>query len=245
MMNGRQHIVEEWKGKLATTSSLTENATERFAWVRVIYARVYRFLVARYGDGDWRADCEPQSASNHQAASDDRMAFVQNTRDFAGLPPKSTARIRSTLDLISENTPHTSSPRNTCKVKGDSWIIVTARRRSKVARNVWQELIESGIEARLESRTTDTAINVRHKDFEAALRILRQEYVPKSVSVTTKTSPWSSTRDVGSGLLAPSVLTLIYLLVTYDSTDDTFLFKVCGASGAVFASLWLSWRVRR
>ncbi|MDA1052217.1 MAG: hypothetical protein O3C40_17305 [Planctomycetota bacterium] len=168
-MDTRQHLVEEWKAKLEASSQPPAENGERFAWVRQIYARIYRFLVSCYGEGEWRGADDDPSLNGELRSTASRMPFVECVPTSNGLLPKSPERIRAALESIHGSNPGIATPGTMVGVEDDTWIVVAARKRPKSARAVHRRLVACGIEARLLGRTTDMAVLVRHEDFQRAL----------------------------------------------------------------------------
>lgn len=167
-MQPRHYLVEEWKAKLAASAVSPEEQDRRFTWIRTIYSRVYRFLLAFYGDGEWRG--VDTDGSTEQSAS--RMPFVEVGVWIEGARPKSRESIRQTLASIHDSNPGLAVAGTTAGVDEDTWVVVAARKKSSAVRAVLRRLERHGIQAGSQSRTTDKAILVRHQDFAAALKAI-------------------------------------------------------------------------
>ena len=138
-MQPRHYLVEEWKAKLAASAVSPEEQDRRFTWIRTIYSRVYRFLLAFYGDGEWRG--VDTDGSTEQSAS--RMPFVEVGVWIEGARPKSRESIRQTLASIHDSNPGLAVAGTTAGVDEDTWVVVAARKKSSAVRAVLRRLAPS------------------------------------------------------------------------------------------------------
>ena len=265
-MDTRQQLVEEWKAKLAASEQTPAASNERFAWVRQIYTRIYRFLVSYYGDGEWRGDRDDSSPRANSQSTVSRMPFVECVPPSDGLLPKSPERIRATLESIHDSNPGIATAGTMGGVEVDSWVIVDAQKKSQYARVVHQRLVACGIETRLLHRTTDMAVVVRHEDFQDALAVVQAIGRPRQIRIMPGLVKWSLRPEVenvgqarririskrvdprsavGAFLLLSTVLAFLAFILLNDTMPRALPFAICALWIAGLASGWLYLRGRR
>lgn len=90
-MNRRTELVSQWRDHLASAEHLADG-TARFRWFHSARVRLYRFLLACYGSGQWREDAREDSS------------LPSTTAEFElpleGKPPKSARAIQSVLKAV-------------------------------------------------------------------------------------------------------------------------------------------------
>jgi hypothetical protein len=92
-MTTREEVIDRWQSRLSETQSRTGESSLQGNWVRRVYARIYRFLLACYGAGDWKT--EP---ADHSSASS--TAALTVTPELAGKPPKREGQIGKVLKSL-------------------------------------------------------------------------------------------------------------------------------------------------
>jgi hypothetical protein len=238
VMDTRQQLIEDWKAKFAVSSQLSTDHGTRFAWVRQLYTRIYRFLISSYSAGDWRGAGDDSSVSVDSSSTTSRMPFVDYRPSVGGLVPKSAERIRNTLDAIHRSNPGIATAGTMSGVSGDTWIVVATRKESASARAVHQMLTSRGIESRIQNRTTDIAIIVYHQDFTAALDAIQQAVPMKQISIRRRTDPASA---VGLVLLIASVFTCVTCLLLGETVFNRTVSVIAISAGGLAAG-WLFYR---
>ncbi|HUG66976.1 MAG TPA: hypothetical protein VMM76_04445 [Pirellulaceae bacterium] len=229
-MDTRQQLVEDWKAKLAASSQPPVECGERFAWVRQVYARIYRFLISCYGEGEWRGAGDDSSLNADSQSTVSRMPFVECVPTSDGLLPKSPERIRAALESIHGSNPGIATPGTMTGVSDDAWVVVAARKYLKSARAVHRRLMVCGIEARLQNRTTDTAIVVRYGEFDQALEVIERVGRDKQIRIRIRRRV-NPKESVGVLLLILSVLTLLGLALVSNPSQRIIV--------AVAFALWV------
>jgi hypothetical protein len=227
-MDTRQQLVEDWKAKLAASSQPPTECGARFAWVRQVYARIYRFLVSCYGEGEWRGAGDDSSLNADSQSTASRMPFVECVPTSDGLLPKSRERIRAALESIHGSNPGIATPGTMTGVSDDAWVVVAARKHLKSARAVHRRLMICGIKAHLQNRTTDTAIVVRYGEFDQALEVIQRVGRDKQIRIRGRVNAKES---VGVVLLILSVLTLLGLALVSNPSQRIIV--------AVAFALWV------
>jgi hypothetical protein len=100
-MPTRTELIADWKRQLAAAQALPQ-ASLRAAWLTRVRARLYRFLVACYGNGDWTTDYALSSPA--RAVADrpqaDTSCSPAALSDLSGKPAKSAGHIRSVLKKV-------------------------------------------------------------------------------------------------------------------------------------------------
>jgi len=166
-MSTRRDTVYGWRSRLEETEALLTTGSARMRWLRRIYARVYRFLISRYGDEEKRAGENPAAEPASDCATPSGMPFMDNRKTDVGREPKSAVRIRDTLDRL-----HTANDQNPAAgplSKGlvdEAWITV-ASESARVSSVRCQRLLKNeGIPARIVRRGDDRMVEVRldHRD---------------------------------------------------------------------------------
>ena len=168
-MTARQQLVERWQDGLAENEQRLADGSGRFRWLRQVYRRIFRFLLATYGTSAWRADTAAQESPTSDDTSGSHMPFVDHTATATGQDPKSPARIRATLKSVhNANVP--KLPGRQSQLLKQSWVTVAATNDRRIAKTMQKQLAASGISARRVWRTTDYAIEVPYYCFYEALQ---------------------------------------------------------------------------
>ncbi|MEO8498896.1 MAG: hypothetical protein ABI614_27860 [Planctomycetota bacterium] len=265
-MDTRQHLVEDWKAKLAANSQPAADGGERFAWIRQVYTRIYRFLVTCYGEGEWRGNAEIASLNADSHSNTSHMPFVECVPPGDGLLPKSPELIRAALESIHDSNPGIAAAGTMGGVEDDSWVVVDAWKKSEYARAVHRRLVAYRIKARLQHRTTDTAVIVRHADFQKALAVVQAIGRPRQIRIFPGIMKWTMeptvenvgrarkfrvrrtvdpASSVGVFLLFGSLVTFLALMLFNDAPLGTLPFYLCTLWFAGLAAGWLLIRSRR
>ena len=159
-------LADSWRSRLAAAErQIALDPTYR-RWLPGIYVRVYRYLLACYGDAP------PIEVTVDRTA--DRMEFHDETRDVDGAAPKPVENIRATLSAIhearGEGVP--SGPLADGGLQENDWITVAAAS-SHVAPNGCVRLLrQRGLRARKIRQGDDTIIVVPVAQRERAFRLL-------------------------------------------------------------------------
>lgn len=260
-MDTRHQLVEEWKAKCEASSQSPPERGTRFAWVRQIYSRIYRFLISSYGTGNWRGAVDDSDVSVDSRSITSRMPFVDHRPSAGGLVPKTGDRIRATLESIHNSNPGIVTAGKMSGVEDGSWVVVDARKKSEYARAVHRGLVAYGIEARLQNRATDTAVAVRHVDFQKALTVVESIGRPRRIRSFPGVIKWSMEPNVeeflrtqnirvrksvdpigavGIVLLYSSIFTFIAIVVLFHDTLQRAT-PVAAAFALWVAGLLASW----
>ena len=171
-MKTRQDLLQRWRSGLEANAAQTDE-NSRFHWIHRVYVRIYRFLISRYGSGDWRADSADGGREDEVEFATSAMPFVDNTADVTGLEPKSNEQIRRKLAAIHEANDHQPPRGSATRLTVQQYVAVASSKNHKTVDRIWKTLSAHGFHARIVNRTTDYVIEVRHGDFDEALNVLR------------------------------------------------------------------------
>lgn len=242
-MNVRQSLVDDWTTKLADVSREAGSDGGRFVWVRQIYARIYRFLTTRYGDGEWRSDERDSVVDPSLRAAGHAMSFVDNSGVAEGVQPKRSELIRKTLDAIHESSPGIATPGTANASLTDIWVAVAAFKKASQARALYRRLTACRIEAGIQHRAGDTAVLVRHEDFQDAMTVV-QRPLPVTSRKLLMIRDGSPASVVGSVLLAVSLMTLLVVMVNAEHSTRFSPWPWLGLWFASIAAAWLCFHDR-
>ena len=171
-MVARQQVIARWKNGLAEAEAQLAEGSLRFRWLRRIYVRLYRFLLVSYGDRDWRDQTVESSQAQPQHASASRMPFVDHTAEQSGLDPKSPARIRAALKSVHKANVPQQRRGSLQGLQIREWVTLTSTHRANRLAQFQKRLMQHNIDSRIVYRTTDYALEVRHKEFDEAYRLI-------------------------------------------------------------------------
>jgi hypothetical protein len=172
----RKQLVSHWREALERSEAEADRVSPQRSWIKRIYARVFRFLLAVYGSADWRAG---GSEGESWVADDDEIAdrgqgmeLVDLRSDDQGTPPKDADRIRQTLQTLHAAGPDAGSGPNAGGLRADEWIVVASKRDGAAINLCAAALRKSGIRFRRRRLGRDTVVQVQCADREGALMLL-------------------------------------------------------------------------
>jgi hypothetical protein len=174
----REQLISRWRDRLADCEAEVAHASVQRRWLKLMYVRVFRFLLARYGSANWTAaGTGRETATTEDGNVDDHRPPVKLAdlrSDTHGTPPKSVARIRQTLETIHDTSgaSATTGPRGQ-GLSSDDWIVVASRRDGVAVPTYAAALRRAGLRCRRRRLGRDAVVEVRYKDEEEALMLLR------------------------------------------------------------------------
>ena len=171
-MTTRRQLLQRWEAGLHTNAE-TVDASSRFHWVRRAYVRIYRFLISRYGSGQWRVDSATGGEAPVEVATSP-MPFVDNTGETTGCEPKSGEQIRDKLAAIRDANDNPRPLGTATKLTSSDWVALASTKDRKTADRIRCNLIANGLRAVTTKRTTDYSIQVRYGDFDEGLLVLQR-----------------------------------------------------------------------
>jgi len=142
--------------------------------------RLYRFLLACYGSGDWQADEETLAEDDEAPQSSSAMPLVEQGGPWEGKPPKAGDSIRTTLEQIHAANEGAASADSITVAGGQpTWVAATAQSAGISPRRCCSLLRGRGTQARLVQRGDDVIVEVPRDDLDEALRLIdqRREYL--------------------------------------------------------------------
>jgi hypothetical protein len=172
-MTTRQELRQRWEMGLEANAGQSEEGS-RFQWIRLVYLRIYRFLISRYGGGDWRVDSVDGTDVEGVELASSPMPFVDHTDNAIGLEPKSHELIRDKLAAIHDANEDRQTPGATQGLSGQDWVVVASSKRRQTADRIQNKLRAHGFQVRKMNRTTDYGIEVRYAEFAKALLALQE-----------------------------------------------------------------------
>lgn len=169
-MLSRGKLVQDWRQRLAAAEA--ESAEKhRLRWLYQMRVRLYRFLLACYPQGDWRAD-EPSISADETLADvshGDTTTILDCPLD--GKPAKTSGKMQAVLKSVSaaQDYPAESGPL-LGGIAADEWVVAVSVR-DKLNMAVCLDLLRRfGIAS---TWTLREEISVRLFDLERATQLIR------------------------------------------------------------------------
>lgn len=177
-MSGREQLIRDWWDRLAQSEAEMESASLHRRWIKRIYVRLFRFLLAVYGRGDWTAGETPESAGDGETSADDspqtHMELIDLRTDTGGAPPKSVAQIRHTLKTVHNAVSEKQIGPHAHGLDPEDWIVVASRRDGVILPRFGEVLYLAGVPWRCRRLGRDTVMEVRLFHEEEALDLLSE-----------------------------------------------------------------------
>lgn len=181
-----------WRQRLGECEHDAHQPPSRVTWLRHIYARVYRFLIARYGD---LPDDEPAAASS--------MPFVDAVTPLAGKAARPVGELQTALKHI-----HAAQPAQPPAAKEDKpapiWITVVQHSERVNLAACRKLLLSHGLEVQVLRQGTHRLLQVPLCDRDAAFALLathrEQLRVPAEVVEARRESFQQLIGLLGAGL---------------------------------------------
>ena len=176
-MPGQAKILEYWRARRDENRRLVDSGTERLRWLRVIYVRVFDFLLAQYGN-DAEAPTAASIDSSDQESASSRTSQHRTSRLYVAADvgeglPKTAAQIRSTLKSVHAANDWAEQPGPlTDGLQPGSWIVVQTYRRRRAVELFCYRLRSAGIDYRCHRRARSTIVEVRMCDYNHASQLL-------------------------------------------------------------------------
>jgi len=262
-MTARDKLISDWRARLAAAEAEPVSSSLRRAWLVRVQMRLYRFLLALYGQGDGRADERPP-----QKAADVVVFDSAEAESLAGKPAKDLGKIRSVLKTVANSQDHRPAAGSLTseEVIAGCWFAVAAvSSRLDLIRCI--ELLRSHkIECRLQFRAGDRIVEVPGPLRTEALqlidehrvrlrrrpRIVHQDPQARAVAAPVRfarqpSSPWWAALVF---LLACSLLMLVLATAAGNPqpTDEELqarLVASLGTAAVCCVAIFWSWRCSR
>jgi hypothetical protein len=172
-MTTRLELIQCWQTELAENERLLSSGSPRVRWLRQIRVRLFRFLLACYGGGEWHGDVSEATADASQDQSAARAPLI-DLAHAAGAPPKSAEQIRATLKAVHAVNPGLDRPGPLmCGLHEQDWIVIESFRRAADARRLRRELFAHAIASRQFQRKRTWYVLVHVGDLDNARRLTR------------------------------------------------------------------------
>jgi hypothetical protein len=177
-MSGREQLIRDWRDRLAQSEAELECASPNRRWIKRIYVRLYRFLLAMYGRGDWTADDTLSLTDGTETPDDDshqsHMELIDLRTEIGGAPPKSVAQIRQTLKTVHAAAEPTEQIGPHAKgLQPEDWIVAASQRDGVVLQRFAEALNLAGVPCRRRRLGRDTVVEVRLFHQEEASELLK------------------------------------------------------------------------
>jgi hypothetical protein len=178
-MFSRQAVVDRWQRCLAEAESASAGPASRLNFYYRMRVRLYRFLLACYGSGDWQADEAAEDDDAGQPSS--AMPLVEEGGHWEGKPPKGGDSIRTALERIHAGNEGAASAASVPTTEQPMWVAATAQSAGISPRRCCSLLRGRGTQARLVRRGDDVIVEVPRDDLDTALRLIAQriEYLSR------------------------------------------------------------------
>ena len=102
--SNRLRLLKHWQERLTACEAAASDEASTFGWLWRVKARIYRFLLSRYAEGDWRSDSGENAFESEEQASRQPLVVREPLPEMAS-EPKSGERIHATLDKVHESAP--------------------------------------------------------------------------------------------------------------------------------------------
>ncbi|MEX2175935.1 MAG: hypothetical protein WD872_16355 [Pirellulaceae bacterium] len=192
-MTTRDQLISDWRRQLAAAEEVAAGQTGQ-AWLARMKVRLYQFLLACYGRGDWSADGLddglPPSADESPAELFDRAA----EHPLTGKAARSPAAIRSVLKAVAAAHEQAAPGPLAAGLGEANWVIVAAASSKLKVRRAWQLLRAAGLHPRVCYRGDDHMVEVPAAERQAAFAVVEQNrewiHQPKGTPRTQRVPLW-------------------------------------------------------
>ena len=241
MATTRDELISDWRERLAAAEECA-GSSPRSVWLSRMRVRLYRFLLACYGNATW--DPPAESANRSPVVFDSVDA-----KSLDGKPAKSLGQIRSVLTSVAkaQDEPHVPGPL-AGGLDVDSWVVVAAASsKLKVDRCV-DLLVKAGLHPRLCQRGDDQMVEVpaheRHEAFDIVERHRARLHQPPKTPRTQPIPAWGRFAALAililwtTGLLTWALAALAWSSTGYVLSRSASPIEI--VDGRVFFSIWSS-----
>ncbi|MCI0360526.1 MAG: hypothetical protein L0211_18775 [Planctomycetaceae bacterium] len=238
MTTTRDQLISDWRQRLAAAEE-TVGATPRAAWLARMQVRLYRFLLACYGNSDW----EPQPGKPSTLVFDSAEA-----KALDGKPAKSLGQIRSVLTAVAkaQDDPHAPGPL-AAGLDHDSWVVVAAASSKLKTGRCAELLAKAGLHPRRSFRGDDELVEVpayeRHEAFDLVEQYRERIHQPPKTPRTQPIPAWC--RFAALAILAlwtTGLLTWVLAAVAWSSTGPVArnISPIEFMDGPAYFGIWFS-----
>jgi hypothetical protein len=156
-------LVSQWQERLASAEDLARS-TARFRWIHLARVRLYRFLLACYGRGQWRT-----GATEAEQLPAEGVVSQYEASEWSGKPPKTVGAIQSVLKSV-HNAQDRAPPVGPL-VDGldpDTFLAVTSSDARIDVEKCERFLIDRGFHPRVVGRGRRMTVEVPYAELKAA-----------------------------------------------------------------------------
>ena len=216
MAASHEELIGDWRRELAAAEESVA-ASPRLAWLARMRVRLYRFLLACYGGGQWQAGPEH-----------DPMPFVFDVADASALegkPAKSGNEIRSVLAAVAKAQDGAHEPGPLAGgLDHDSWVVVAAASSKLKVGQCARLLMSAGLHPRTCYRGDDLMVEVPAHERHAAFEIVEQNrqriHQPPKTPRTQPIPLWCRFAAVAITVLWPTaVIAWLLVAASWHSTE--------------------------
>jgi hypothetical protein len=168
----REQLIADWRRRLAAASDAPREPTSRAAWLTRLRLRLYRFLLALYGEGHWNAP-KVTTIGSAVASADIAVIDSPDVLPLAGKPAKSEEQIRAALKSVADaqDQPIGLGPLEAGLDPYD-WVAVASSSGHVQTAKFLQLLRQAGFAARIALRGDDRFVEVYAINYDEALALL-------------------------------------------------------------------------
>ena len=159
----RSEIVSQWQDRLSAAEELA-HSTARFRWIHLARVRLYRFLLACYGRGQWRT-----GADEAEQTPAEGVVSRYEASKWSGKPPKTVGAIQSVLKSV-HNAQDRAPPVGPLVggLDPEAYLAVTASDARIDVEKCENFLIERGFHPRVIGRGRRRTVEVPYAELKAA-----------------------------------------------------------------------------
>ena len=211
-----EELIGDWRRELAAAEESVA-ASPRLAWLSRMKVRLYRFLLACYGGGQW------QTGPPHRP-----MPLVIDTAGadaLDGKPARSGSEIRSVLAAVAKAQDGSYAPGPLAGgLDHDSWVVVAAASSKLKIGQCARLLAAAGLHPRTNFRGDDLMVEVpaheRHTAFEIVEQNRQRIHQPPRTPRTQPIPLWCRFAAVVIAIVWPTaVVAWMLVAITWRSTQ--------------------------
>lgn len=211
-MTPRDELIEHWQTRLAESQSPPPTDAPHGQWVRQVYARIYRFLLACYTQTLWST--EPAGNENAPAAS---AAPMESLIPREGKPPKDAGQIGKVLKAVhaANEQADCTAPKTMTRTAADkqAWIRAAEFRHRTLANNFHRLLHRCAIVSRIVRLAGHFFVEVRRADFDAAMDLMQSHREQLSHAAYRRSAPTASVRQRIHRTILIAIIWMIALIL--------------------------------
>jgi len=169
----RDELIADWETRLSAAETEPVGSSPQRAWLARVRSRLYRFLLAIYGEGKWRGS--GQTPAEAPPASPAGIVFDSpDAESLTGKPAKQIGKIRSVLKTVASSQDHRppAGSLSGAEVAANRWLIVASEDANWHLPRCRDWLVRHGIDCRSVRYAAKWAIEVPAADHYQACQLL-------------------------------------------------------------------------